>query len=141
MKPIPRSRALLQSGLAYFAAVYVFGFVAGTAREMLLKPALGGTAGLLIEAPVMVVVSYLVARWVVRNTGGAGGYLTAWEKLAIGLIAFTMLIAAEIALGRLMRGWSISDWLDHLATADGLISLLLFVAFALMPMLAPEPRH
>jgi hypothetical protein len=141
MKPVPRSQALLQSGLVYFAVVYACGFLAGTARELLLKPALGQTASLLIEAPVMLAVSYRVARWVVRNAGGAGGYLTASEKLAIGLIAFTILIAAEIVLAHLMRGWSFSDWLNHLATTDGLISLLLFVAFALMPVLAPVPRH
>ncbi len=98
-------------------------------------------ASLLIEAPVMLAVSYVVAHVIVCNTGGAGGYLTAWEKLSVGLLAFTILICAEILLSQFIRGWSVSDWLDHLATTEGLISLALFVAFALMPVLVTVPRH
>jgi hypothetical protein len=123
---------ILTAGVAYFAVTYTAGFVFGSLREILVVPRLGPLAATLIEAPLMLLVTYFAALWVV---GRFDTLPSLSERLAVGGIGFALLIAAEIIFSGLMRGWSFGQWLTHLKTADGAISLAMFLAFAVMPLL------
>lgn len=125
------SRTIL-AATVYVALTFGAGLVLGVCRELLLRPAAGEVAALLIEAPVMLAVSFLAARWTVAR------FMPASRRdahIAMGLVAFALLLGLEIAGSLLLRGLPFGAWLAQLATARGLISLALFVAFAAMPPL------
>ena len=56
------------------------------------------------------------------------------QRAAIGITAFTLLMLTEIIFSWLMRGWSFETWLNHFGTADGAISLAMFLTFAALPL-------
>ena len=60
-------RRVLAAGTLYFALVFGAGFVLGTLRVLLVVPRLGERAAELAEMPVMLVVSMVAARWVVKR--------------------------------------------------------------------------
>jgi hypothetical protein len=52
---------ILKSGALYFALVFGTGFVLGTIRVLLVVPRIGTRTAELIETPVMILVSFIVA--------------------------------------------------------------------------------
>lgn len=125
-------RRAFPAGLAYFAIVFAVGIVMGTVRELAIRPHAGEFTAVAIEAPVMLLASYLVARWLVRRFALA----TIFARLVMGEAAFALLIVAELAGWVWLRGQSLADWAAHMGTPAGLLALVLFVAFAAMPVLA-----
>ena len=122
---------VLVAGTAYWAIVFAVGFALGTRRVLLLEPALGTLPAVLIELPVMLGASWLAARWLVRRFAIA----SARGALAMGGIAFAMLMASEAALTIAMPGNSPDQWLADMVTPAGFIGLCGQLAFALFPWL------
>jgi hypothetical protein len=76
-------------GVFYFALVFSVGFVLGAIRTVWVVPRLGVRLAELIEAPLMLGVSILAARWVVRHVGIA----SLWSRrLAMGCIALALML-------------------------------------------------
>jgi hypothetical protein len=122
----------IRAGTLYFALVFAIGFVFGTVRQLLLVPYLGELGGVAVEAPLMVAASYLVARWVIGRLAVAREVP---QRLQMGLAALTLLLATEAVLSQVLRGWTFEQWLGHFATAQGLLSLVLFLFFAVTPLI------
>jgi hypothetical protein len=59
--------AALKAGIVYFAIVYALGFVLGTGRVLLLLPHIGETVAVLVEAPLMLLLSWISARWISKT--------------------------------------------------------------------------
>ena len=57
----------LKAGLLYFVLGFAAGFVLGTIRTLWVVPRLGVRTAELMEACIMLGVSILAARWVVRH--------------------------------------------------------------------------
>ena len=57
------------------------------------------------------------------------------SKISIGLVAFGILLPAELAGVVWLRGLSLTEYLASFVTAPGLVSLLMFLLFAAMPTL------
>lgn len=130
------------AGLLYFALAFAAGFVLGVVRTLVLEPALAarwpGDAPLLavaIEGPVILVVSWFAARWVVRNMT----IRMRSQALALGWIAWLMLQVAELGLG-FITDPSLATYRARLASSAGQLGLALQVVFAFLPLLACEPR-
>jgi hypothetical protein len=121
--------SIASAGLRYFAVVFAAGFAFGVVRELLITPRVGLFAATAIEAPFMLAVCFLAARWLIARTPG----FSRGDLLAAGLVALGLLLIAEIAGSVVLRGWTLTQWLGHFTTAQGALSLVLFVAFALMP--------
>ena len=117
-----------RAALAYFAAVFAVGFVLGIGRELVVRPQLGALAAILVEAPVMLVACWAAARWAVRRFG-----IGLAVRGRMGLLAFGLLMAAELAGSMGLRGMAPGEWLAHFATPPGLLSLVLFALFGAMP--------
>jgi hypothetical protein len=127
-------RSILHAALAYWAAIFALGFALGTVRTLWLAPALGELAAVALELPVMLGASAWAAhRLTRRHAIAAPG-----PALAMGALAFALLLAAELALA-LALGRSAGEWLASLGEPPGLLGLAGQVAFALMP-LALRPR-
>jgi len=121
----------LRAGGLYFALVFGAGFVLGTLRVLLVVPRLGARTAELIEAPFMLAVTVLAARWVVRRLAVP----PAWTpRLAMGGIALGLLLAAEFTLVLGISGLSIREYFETLDPVSGTVYYLLLGVFALMPL-------
>jgi hypothetical protein len=127
----------LKAPFLYFLLVYLIGFAIGTVREFMVTPAVGLTNALLIEMPIMVVVSFFAARFVMDRTPEAK---TPGDCLFVGCLAFILLLIAEEAMARILRGISIFTlWADYelFAAIANIVGLGLFM---LMPLFAGRKK-
>ena len=122
-------RPVLLAALAYWATVFAFAFVLGTFRTLWLAPRLGDLAAVACEVPLVLAASWFAARRVTSRFGVS----TPGAALAMGLIAFALLMLAELALAQLLAGQSPRQWAAGLATPAGVLGLAGQVGFALMP--------
>jgi hypothetical protein len=95
-------------------------------------PRLSRTAGVLLEAPLMLAVTFAAARWVVRRLSLPPAPGT---RAAVGLTALGLLLVAEVAGMRWLRGQSMADYLAGFRSVAGGVTLLLFLLYAAMPAL------
>jgi hypothetical protein len=122
----------LKAGLIYFAIVFAAAFAFGTVRVLYVIPHIGETAAVLIELPLLLVLSWWVCGKVLRHysvpqrTG---------HRALMGWVSFTLLIVAELALARFAFGQTPVQFLDGLATPNGTIGLVGQIAFALFPLM------
>lgn len=123
---------LLRPALAYFIPVFALGFVLGTVRTLWLAPAVGDVAAVAAELPVMLAASWLFARRVVRRHA----MTTTGAALGIGLIAFALLLLAELALAVALAGQSPGQWAASLTRPAGALGLAGQALFALLPRAA-----
>ena len=94
-------RAAALAGSVYFAVVFLIGFGLGAVRVLLFAPRLGEVGAVLLETPIMLAVSWFLARWSVRRFRVPR--LRA-ARAAMGTIAFALLMIAELGLSVLIFG-------------------------------------
>jgi hypothetical protein len=127
---------ILRAGLLHFALVFGAGFALGTLREFVLAPAMGRTAALVLEVPVLAAVTWFSALLILRRYA-----LDPWrERLGAGLFAFALLQAGEIAVGVFGFGRSLAATIGALATPAGLATLAVQSIVIVFPLLAPRRR-
>lgn len=125
-------RSAVTAGLIYFAVVFSAGFILGAVRVVYIIPRLGAMGAVLIELPVMLVISWGVCGALIRwfcVPGRAG------HRAAMGAIAFALTMAAELAVAQFVFGMSGEEFLDSFVSPNGVIGLAGQIAFALFPLL------
>ncbi|OYY67742.1 hypothetical protein [Sphingomonas sp. 28-63-12] len=122
---------MIAAGLRYFAIVFAVAFAFGTLRTLWLAPAIGATAAVLIELPLILMVSVAAAWPIVRRPR----MMTRGEAIGTGAIAFAVLMAAEAALAVFAFGMTMAGWLASLVRMPGPIGLAGQLIFALMPLI------
>lgn len=127
---------LLRAALAYFLPVFALGFVLGTVRTLWLTPLLGEVPAVAAELPVMLAASWLLARRTVRRHA----VTASGTALAVGLIAFALLLLAELALAVTLAGQSPAAWAAALTRPAGALGLAGQALFALLPAMALRTR-
>lgn len=121
-----------KAGAVYCLLLYVIGFLLGATRELLLAPRLGVMVASALEAIPMLAAIFHFAPLIARRFGippKSGG------RLLMGVFGLVLLIGAEIAMTRAMRGLSPEQWLAHFASFEGAIYAVLLACFAAMPWL------
>lgn len=103
----------------------------GVLRVLLLVPRLGVRRAELLGLPVMVLASFLVARWLLQRRAP----FTQGQCLGIGLLALAALLCAEAA-GMAAQGMSLRAYIAGRDPVSGSAYLLALLAFAAMPLLA-----
>jgi membrane associated rhomboid family serine protease len=122
----------IKAGAVYFLLLYVIGFLLGVTRELLLAPRFGVAVASAIEAIPMLAAIIHFAPLIARRFGippKSGG------RIIMGLAGLVLLIGAEIAMTRAMRGLSPEEWLAHFASIEGAIYAVLLACFAALPWL------
>lgn len=118
-----------KAAAAYWAIIFALGFGLGTVRVLWLAPALGLLPATALELPVMLGASWWAAGRVLRRCGIASGA----EALAMGVLAFALLLGAECALAVVLIGQSPGTWLAGLAAPHAALGLAGQAVFALIP--------
>ena len=122
---------LASAAIAYWAVVFALGFVLGTIRVLWVIPLVGLIPATLLELPIILAASWFAAGWLVRRYAIA----QQGEALAVGALAFAILMVAECALAVTLMAQSPAQWLTGLAAPHALLGLAGQGIFALMPWL------
>jgi hypothetical protein len=122
----------LRLGFLYFVLVFAAGFVLGTVRILILVPRLGVRTSELLETPLMIAVTVIVARWIVRRFRVPS---VASTRLAIGLAGLLFLLIAEFGIAARLQGQSITEAVMNRDPVSGPVYFISLGLFALMPAL------
>lgn len=123
---------VVRAGLLYFAVVFGAGFVLGFFRVVFVVPKIGVRWAELIEVPMMITISYFVARWLI---GRLQIPYRLPDRVCIGIIALFLLISAELGLVFWLQKLTLGEYVasrDPISGTAYLISLLLFGIFPLI---------
>lgn len=126
-------RRAVAAAAAYFAIVFSLAFMLGIVRTLIVEPRTGEVVAVLIEAPIILLVSWFAAGWSTRRFSVPPEALV---RLAMGFAAFALLMAVETAMSLLLFGRPLTQQLAAYATLAGAIGLLAQTAFGFMPLLA-----
>ena len=122
----------LKLSIVYFALIFGTGFMLGTIRVLWIVPKIGVRTAELIEMLPMFVAILLSARWINQHLADADNIST---RLKIGFLALSFLLVAEIAIGMVLQGASISEVLLNHDPISGTVYYVMLILFALMPWL------
>ena len=123
-------REILGAGALYFALVFGAGFVVGFVRVLWLVPLVGERAAELLEAPLMLAVSIVAARWVVRRRAVP----TTTSRLGVGLVALGLMLVVELTFVLGLRGMTLREYLAGRDAVAGTVYVTMLVIFVLMPL-------
>jgi hypothetical protein len=123
---------ILKAGVLYFALVFGAGFMLGTIRTLWIVPRLETRMSELMETPIMLVITILAARCIVRRLAVPS---TPPARLGMGCIALVLMLVAEFGFVLWLRGMSIRDYLATRDPVSGTVYYVMLAAFAVMPLL------
>lgn len=126
---------MIAAAWRYLAGIFALGFVLGTVRTLWLAPLIGPVAAIACEVPLLLLASWWWATRLLRRyrLGSRG------QALAMGGIAFALLMVGELALAMTMGGQSAGQWLAALGEPAGALGLAGQIVFALIPALIWRP--
>jgi hypothetical protein len=124
-------RNAAKAGFLYFLAVFAIGFAFGTVRVLFVEPRLGPVWSVAIEVPIMLVIAWSVARWLVR----ANSVASTSGRVAMGVLGVILLVIAETLLG-IAFGQGLAAQVAAYGTPRGVLTLVGQAGFAVMPLLA-----
>ncbi|WP_422029169.1 hypothetical protein [Roseovarius sp.] len=122
----------VSAGAVYFLVVFAVGFALGTFRVLVLLPRVGELTAVMLELPVMLVVSWVCAGWLVGRFRVPGRVA---DRLVMGSAGFGLLMVAEWMLAVFVFDRPMAAQLAHYARWPGAIGLAGQVAFGVMPVL------
>lgn len=120
----------IKAGLGYFAIVFPIAFAFGIFRTLVLVPAIGKMAGVIIELPLLLAVSWVAALWLISRFN-VPARLAA--RLTMGGVAFVVLMVVEACFSVFVFGQPFTQYLEAYHTAAGQLGLAGQIAFALLP--------
>ena len=120
----------MTAGLVYFAIVLGTGFVLGVLRVPFLVPRIGERWAELAEMPIMAVVIYLAAGYILRRFPGVR---SPGRSLAAGFLALALSVCAELGLAVALQDQTLSAFIASRDRVSGAVYLLLLLVFAVMP--------
>lgn len=130
-------RVAARAGIAYTLLVFLIAFALGTLRVTLVVPRVGELIAVLLETPLVLVVSWWASRVCTRRYAVSDA---ARARVTMGATAFTLLMLLELSLSVLLFGESLAHYLARFATTAGIVGLAAQVGFALIPWLQRRAR-
>ena len=123
---------VLKAGVLYFGAVFGAGFVLGPFRIMWVVPRLGARMAELLEAPIMLMITIVAARWIIRKFAVSP---TPSSRLGMGGIALCLMLIAEFTFVAWLRGLSVRDYIAGRDPVAGTVYYAMLGVFGMMPLL------
>ena len=122
----------VRAALVYFALVLGTGFLLGVVRVPFVVPRIGERWAELAEMPVMAVVIFVAAGYVLRKFPAIR---LRGRSLVVGFVALALVVAAELGLAVALQSRTLGEYLASRDRVSGSVYLVLLVVFALMPRL------
>lgn len=122
----------LKGGSIYFLLVFAAGFLLGIARVLILAPLLGEASAVLIELPVILVLSWFICRRLIERLRIPA---TLSARGLMGATALTLLLATELLMSVILFDRTITEFFAIYLTVGGLIGLAGQIVFALFPVI------
>jgi hypothetical protein len=122
----------LFAGLVYFALVFGAGFALGTLRILVIIPLVGVRTAELIEFPIMLAVSYVAAKRVIKWLAVPSILTT---RIGMGAFALILLLAAEFGIVLWLRGMSLAEYFETRDPLTGSIYYFSLLIFAALPVI------
>lgn len=123
---------IIRAGVVYFALVLGTGFVLGVIRVPFLVPRIGERWAELAEMPIMAVVIFLSAGFILRRFPEVN---FPGQSLAVGFLALALTLCAELGLAVALQSQTLAEYLGSRDKVSGSVYLVMLVVFALMPRL------
>lgn len=120
---------LLRAGAIYFALVFGAGFVLSPIRILWLVPRVGERTAELLEAPIMLGVIILTARWVSRR------FVTPSRLLAVGCVALALGLLCGFTVVLWLQGSTIRQYITSRDPVAGTVFIVMLGLLAVMPLL------
>jgi hypothetical protein len=130
-------RTTLRAGFVYFVMVLGTGFVFGALRGLLLVPRLGERWAELAEMPLMTIVVFLSAGYVLKRFPAIR---LPRQAFAVGFLALALSLGAARGLAMALQSQPLAEYLPGRDPVSGSVYLLLLLVFALMPRLRLPKR-
>ena len=124
--------AAIRAGAVYFAVVFVLGFILGTVRVVWVAPQLGEATAVFLEAPIILAFSWAVSRWCVSYFQVQANLAA---RLLMGLVAFVLLMSAELGVSVTAFGRSVADHFAGYLSLPGSIGGSAQLIFAFLPVI------
>jgi hypothetical protein len=126
---------VMKAALGYFSGVFPAAFVIGAFRVTMIAPHTGPLIAVALEIPIILGLAWIVA----------GSVLARWPLggqacLAMGILAFVLLMLAEMAMAVLLFGQTPRIFLTNITAASGLLGLAGQIGFAFVPLLRHQTR-
>jgi hypothetical protein len=125
-------RNAIRAGVLYFGLVFGAGFVLGALRVTVTAPQLGELPAVLLELPVMLAISWWACGMLVRRCRVPHRVP---DRLAMGLVAFALVMAAEFAVSVWVFGRPPATYLAQYRSGTALLGLAAQLVFAALPLL------
>jgi ABC-type uncharacterized transport system permease subunit len=122
----------LKAGAVYFFIVFAVAFIMGTLRVLFVIPVIGETWAVMLEAPLILALSWFVCGWVFTRVSVAARLR---PRLLMGFFAFALLMIAELVVSVLGFGRSVSEHFAAYQSFSAQLGLAAQVAFAAVPAL------
>jgi hypothetical protein len=123
---------LIRAALIYFAIVLGTGFVLGMFRVPILVPRIGERWAELSEMPIMAVVIFFAAGYILRRFPEIA---LPGRSLAAGLLALAFSVAAELGLAVLLQDQTLAEFIGSRDKVSGSVYIALLLVFGVMPRL------
>ena len=122
----------IRAGFVYFAFVLGAGFVLGVLRVSFLVPRIGERWAELAEMPIMTVVIFCSAGYILRRFPEIN---LPRESLLVGFLALGLSVCAEPGLATVLQDQTLVEFIASRDKVSGSVYLVVLVVFALMPRL------
>jgi hypothetical protein len=121
----------LPAAIRYFLLVFAAGFVFGTIRTLTTADTPDARlVAVAIELPAIIAVSWFACRYAIRRHDVSA---RTTDRLVMGLIAFIILMLAELLLDFALAGRSVLDHFALYAQPAHMLGLAGQAVFALLP--------
>ena len=124
--------SMVRASFLYFALVMGAGFLLGSVRVLFVVPHLGERWAELAEMPIMAIVIFVAAGYILRRYPEVQ---TRGRALVVGFTALALSVSAELVLAVVLQSQSLAEYLASRDKISGSVYLVMLVAFALMPRL------
>ncbi len=130
--------SVVKAAVCYFAIVFAVGFFLGVLRVLVVAPAIGELAATTAELPILLLVSWITSWSLVRQFEIASSLS---QRLAMGAIAFSILMLCELAFSTLVFNQTVIEYLARFHSLPAMLGLTGQIMFAAIPVLQLHKRN